>query len=64
MVKSSPQIRATSLLFQKIAKVNNRPLGENSPNLVTLIGSTKSANLQQFNRKRRNKRVLQDGCTS
>jgi hypothetical protein len=24
--------------FQKLPKVNNRPMGENSPNLVTLSG--------------------------
>jgi hypothetical protein len=28
---------ATSVIFKKLPKVNNRPLGENSPNLVTLL---------------------------
>jgi hypothetical protein len=27
---------ATSVMFKKMPKVNKRPLGENSPNLVTL----------------------------
>jgi hypothetical protein len=26
----------TSVIFNKLPKVNNHPLGENSPNLVTL----------------------------
>jgi hypothetical protein len=25
------------VIFEKLSKVNNRPLGENSPNLVTLV---------------------------
>jgi hypothetical protein len=28
---------ATSVIFRKLAKENNHPLGEKSPNLVTLI---------------------------
>jgi hypothetical protein len=35
--KSSPRIFATSEIFNKHAKETNRPKGENSPNLVTLI---------------------------
>jgi hypothetical protein len=35
--KSGTKIRATFVFFQKLPKVNNRPLGENSPNLVTLL---------------------------
>jgi hypothetical protein len=27
---------ATSVIYQKLPKDNNRPMGENSPNLVTL----------------------------
>jgi hypothetical protein len=34
--KSSQKIRATSILFKKLPKVNNHPIGENWPNLVTL----------------------------
>jgi hypothetical protein len=30
---------ATSLIYKKLTKENNRPLGENSPNLVTLSAS-------------------------
>jgi hypothetical protein len=26
-----------SVIFQKMPKANNRPLGENSPNLITLV---------------------------
>jgi hypothetical protein len=29
---------STSVISQKTAQVNNRPLGENLPNLVTLAG--------------------------
>jgi hypothetical protein len=34
--KRSPKIRATSVIIKKLPKVNNHPIGENSPNLVTL----------------------------
>jgi hypothetical protein len=33
----SPKIWATSIIFGKLAKESNHPLGENSPNLVTLM---------------------------
>jgi hypothetical protein len=33
---SSPNMSDTSLILKELPKVNNRPLGENSPNLVTL----------------------------
>jgi hypothetical protein len=36
---SSPKIRATIVIFKKLLKVNIRPMGENSPNLVTLLRS-------------------------
>jgi hypothetical protein len=32
-------MRATSVIYKKLPKVNSRPLGENSPNLVTLLAS-------------------------
>jgi hypothetical protein len=32
---------ATSVIFGKLPKVNNRPLGENSPNLITLESAKK-----------------------
>jgi hypothetical protein len=35
--KSSPKMWATSESFKKLPKVNNDPIGEKSPNLVTLI---------------------------
>jgi hypothetical protein len=35
-LKSSPIIGATSVIFTKLPKVNSDPIGENSPNLVTL----------------------------
>jgi hypothetical protein len=35
------EICATSVIFKKLPKVNNRPMSENSPNLVTLERSTK-----------------------
>jgi hypothetical protein len=34
--KSSPEMCASSGSFKPMPKVNNYPLGENSPNLVTL----------------------------
>jgi hypothetical protein len=34
--KSSTKIWTTFVIFEKLSNVNNRPLGENSPNLVTL----------------------------
>jgi hypothetical protein len=33
---SSPKIWAISVIFTKLPKVNNDPIGENSPDLVTL----------------------------
>jgi hypothetical protein len=35
--KSSREICATFVFFKQQPKVNNRPMGENSPNPVTLI---------------------------
>jgi hypothetical protein len=34
--KSSPEICANYVIYKPLPKVNNSPLGENSPNLVTL----------------------------
>jgi hypothetical protein len=28
----------TTVIFKPLPKANNRPIGENSPNLVTLLG--------------------------
>jgi hypothetical protein len=35
--KSCPKFEATSVIFKKLSKENNRPMGENSPYLVTLL---------------------------
>jgi hypothetical protein len=35
--KSGPFIGATFVIFSKLPKVNSHPIGENSPNLVTLV---------------------------
>jgi hypothetical protein len=35
--KSSTNMWATSVIFKRLPKVNNHLLGENSPNLITLI---------------------------
>jgi hypothetical protein len=35
--KSCPNILATFVIFKKLPKENNRTMGENSPNLVTLF---------------------------
>jgi hypothetical protein len=37
--KSSPEICASSVIFEKLPNANNHPIGENSPNLVTLFGT-------------------------
>jgi hypothetical protein len=34
--KSGPTVWSACVIFVKLAKVNDRQLGENSPNLVTL----------------------------
>jgi hypothetical protein len=39
VVNSSPIICAVSVIFTKLPKVNSRPTGENSPNLVTLVAT-------------------------
>jgi hypothetical protein len=36
MKQSSPTIWDKSVMFNKLLLVNNRPMGENMPNLVTL----------------------------
>jgi hypothetical protein len=36
LVKNCPKLWSISVIFLKTAKENHRPLGENSPNLVTL----------------------------
>jgi hypothetical protein len=41
--KSSLKLRAISVIFKKLPKVNNHPMGENSPNLVTLLGPNKTS---------------------
>jgi hypothetical protein len=35
--KYSPKIWATSVIFKKMYKYSNRPIRENSPNLVTVV---------------------------
>jgi hypothetical protein len=35
--KNSPKLWATSVIFEKLPKDNNRPLGENSPTVATLL---------------------------
>jgi hypothetical protein len=42
VVKNGPTIWATFVIFKNHPRVNNRPTGENSPNLVTLIGGKKN----------------------
>jgi hypothetical protein len=38
VVKINGKKWATSAIFKKLPKVNNHPMSENSPNLVTLHG--------------------------
>jgi hypothetical protein len=35
-----PKIWATSVIFKTLSKANDRPVGENLPNQVTLAGSS------------------------
>jgi hypothetical protein len=35
--KSSPKLWASSVIFKKLPKEHNQPMGENSPNLVTMV---------------------------
>jgi hypothetical protein len=37
--KNQPKVWATYVNFKNLPKINNHPLGENSPNLVTLLGT-------------------------
>jgi hypothetical protein len=37
VVKSSPKIWATSVIFKNLPKLNKDPIGYNYPNLVTLV---------------------------
>jgi hypothetical protein len=37
--KSRPKICATSVIIKKLSNENNRPIGVNLPNLVTLIAA-------------------------
>jgi hypothetical protein len=39
MLKSSPKFGLLLSFLEELPKVNHRPIGENSPNLVTLVGS-------------------------
>jgi hypothetical protein len=45
--KSWPKIRATAAFFKSLLKVNNRPKGVNSPNLVALMRDEKAARYEQ-----------------
>jgi hypothetical protein len=38
--RSSPRIFATSVIVKNMPKENNHKIGENSPNLVTLLKSS------------------------
>jgi hypothetical protein len=46
--KSSSKIWATFLFLQKLPKENNRPLGENSPNLVALIPAKNRSRIKEW----------------
>jgi hypothetical protein len=49
MEKSSPKTGFTyGNLKRKLPKVNNRPIGENSPNLVTLLSRSGIRNWKYF----------------
>jgi hypothetical protein len=41
--KKKPNTWAISVIFKKVPKVNNHPIGKNSPNLVTLEKAAVSA---------------------
>jgi hypothetical protein len=44
--KRSPKLWANSSIFTKLSKVSNHPIGENSPNLVTLIDTLMGLDLK------------------
>jgi hypothetical protein len=50
--KSSPNLCATSVIFETLPKVNSRPTGENSPNLVTLILGSDAAQWKRHNNEK------------
>jgi hypothetical protein len=51
-VGKKPKICATSVIFEPLPKVNNRPIGETSPNLVTLLAfNAFTVQLQQHSRR-------------
>jgi hypothetical protein len=45
---ANSKISATDVILKKLAKENNRPRGENSPNLVTLTASKKISQIAMF----------------
>jgi hypothetical protein len=49
MCKYSLKFRATSVFKKNLPKVNNHPMGENSPNLVTLVPNDSIAMCNQQN---------------
>jgi hypothetical protein len=49
--KSCPQNWAASAIFKKLPKEKNRPLGKNSPNLVTLSTTHLPMDSVKFNQK-------------
>jgi hypothetical protein len=46
--KGSPKILATYVIFERLPRVNNRPIGENWANLVTLIRTSIFSTLKGF----------------
>jgi hypothetical protein len=57
--KSSPEMRAVFVIFVKLPIVNFQPLGENSPNLVTLMQSV-FARMHFFSFERSNSAKTQE----
>jgi hypothetical protein len=61
---SGPKIWDISLFFEKLPKESNRPIGKNSPNLVTMLASKLFPRnriwLQTFDRKKMRKKSQND----
>jgi hypothetical protein len=45
----APKFCTTSVILETLPKVNHRPIGKNSPNLVILVGNHCNAPLAQVN---------------
>jgi hypothetical protein len=62
MEKSTPDNLTTSTISKKLPIENNRPFGENSPNLVTLLLANPQTPAFEIRKDKRNRRARKQGC--